>query len=382
MVQERIMIPGPVPLHAEVAAELAKPALPHYGGHWVPMYRETQDLLRRLFQMDDADVFPLAGPGHAALGALAATLFAPGDKAVVVDNGFFGSRLADVLQAHRVAVTRVAASWGRAPPLEAVAAALEGGDVRALAAVHSETTTGMANPIDEFGKIARKHGALFLVDAVSSLGGMPLPCERWHVDACFGASQKCLAAPAGIAPLAVKTEILDGIDPKGVTGWYLNLFTWRKFDVEWGKWHPQPTTMSSNVFLAFRRAVQLVFEEGLEARYRRHEVLARAFWAGLDLLGFEGIPDPQYPSFTVTCVRPPGGVDANDLQRRLRTVHGIFVSGTLGKLRGEGIRVGHMGTTANYDDLRATLAACAAIVRPEGREAALDAFDALGADYA
>ena len=190
-----------------------------------------------------------------------------------------------------------------------------------------------------------------IVDAVSSLGGLPLPFEKLGIDAGFSASQKCIAAPAGIAPIAVSRSLWESTDPKSVEGWYLNLFTWDRYEREWGDWHPTPTTISSNVFYAFHRALKLLKEEGLDARFARHAKVAARLRAGLTELGFNPVGPPALLSNTVGCFSPPPGVDAARLVRRLKDEHNIYISGGLGPLRGKTIRIGTMGTQADPESI-------------------------------
>jgi len=369
-----LLIPGPVPIDPRVMEELTKAAAPHYGDEWLRRYNETLEMLQRLFQVRNSEVYPLAGPGHLALEAIAFTLLRRGDKVAVVDNGFFGARCADVLRAHHLDVETVRANWGEPPDLDEVERLVRRG-VKCLAVIHNETSTGMTNPLKEIAKVATEHGAWVLVDAVSSIGGITLPCDAWGIDACFGASQKCLAAPPGIAPITVSKRLLDEVDPATVDGWYVNLFTWNRIRKEWGDWHPQPTTISSNIMYAFHRALQLVHEEGLENRIRRHEIVGRAYREGLAGLGYSFFTKPEYASNTVSSAKPPKGVDAPDLIARLKKDHNIFIAGTLGPMRGQGIRIGHLGTQAAKSYLETMLTALAGYSKKAGvtgAEAAVD----------
>ncbi len=356
-----LLIPGPVPLHPRVQEELAKPALPHYGDAWIKAFAETQDLMRFLWEAPKGKVFPLVGPGHAALESLAYTFLRPGDRVIVLDNGFFGERLAEVLATHRVKVDFVRAEWGRGFDVAQLRAALRK-PARAVALIHNETSTGVTNPMEAIAEEAHAKDAFLLVDAVSSLGGIPFPASRLGVDAAFSASQKCLAAPAGIAPVLVAPSLWESTDPKSVDGWYLNLFTWDKYEREWGDWHPTPTTISSNLFYAVHRALLLVREEGLEARFARHAKVATLLRDGLVKLGFRVVASEDLVSNTVTCVRPPAGVDAAALVKGLKERHNIYISGGLGPLRGKTIRMGTMGTQAEPEIVERLLAAMGSLV--------------------
>ncbi len=340
-----LLIPGPVPLHPRVQEELAKPALPHYGDAWIRAFAETQDLMRFVWEAPRGKVFPVLGPGHAGLESLAFTFLRPRDRVVVLDNGFFGQRVAEVLAAHRVRVDVVATDWGSGLDVAKLKEALRK-PAKAVAFIHNETSTGVTNPMEEVVELAHAKDAFVLVDAVSSLGGIPFPGEKLGIDAAFSASQKCLAAPAGVSPVLVSPSLWEASDPKSVDGWYLNLHTWDKYQREWGDWHPTPTTISSNLFYAVHRALVLVKEEGLEPRFARHARAASRLRDGLGELGFEPVASPDLCSPTVTCVRPPAGVDAAALVRGLEEKHNIFISGGLGPLRGKTIRMGTMGTQA------------------------------------
>ena len=373
MVDELLLVPGPVPLAPEVLSEFSRPALPHYGARWVAAYHEIESLLRYAFDAERGDVFPIAGPGHIGLETLAYTFLRPGDRAVVVDNGFFGERHVEVLKAHHLKVADVRSPWGGGPDMRKVKAALKRG-ARVLALVHNETSTGLTNPLEELAEMAHEHDAIVMVDAVSSLAGMPLSFDAWGIDAAFTASQKGVGGPAGFAPVCVAPALFESVKPKQVEGWYANLFTWRHYRESWGKWHPQPTTISSNVFYAFRRALQLVREEGLEARIRRHREYAAAFRAGGAALGFRPIAPPEFVSNTVACIAPPAGVAADKIQDRLRDDHGIYISGGLGPLHGKVLRIGTMATQATREVLERLLPAMAAATGQRPARAMESAF--------
>lgn len=335
--------------------------MPHYGDTWIRAFAETQDLMRFLWETPKGKVFSIVGPGHAGLESLAFTFLRPRDRVVILDNGFFGQRLAEVLTSHRIEVDVVASEWGTGFDLAGLKKALAK-PAKAVAFIHNETSTGVTNPLDEAVELAHAKDAFVLVDAVSSLGGIPFPGGRLRIDAAFAASQKCLAAPAGISPVLVAPSLWEATDSKQVDGWYLNLFTWDKYQREWGDWHPTPTTISSNLFYAFHRALALVKEEGLTARFARHARAAARLRDGLGDLGFKTVAGPELASNTVTCVRPPAGIDPSALMKSLQERHNIFISGGLGPLRGKTIRLGTMGTQAEPDVVDRLLAAMRTLV--------------------
>ncbi len=373
MADELLLVPGPVPLAPEVLEEFSRPALAHYGADWVAAYHEIESLLRYAFNTRKGEVFPIAGPGHIGLETIAYTFLRAGDRAVVVNNGFFGERHVDVLKAHHLLVAEVRSPWGAGPDMRKVKAALKRG-AKVLAFVHNETSTGLTNPLEELAELAHEHDAFVMVDAVSSLGGIPLPFDEWRIDAAFSASQKGIGGPAGFAPLCVASSLFEGVKPRDIDGWYANLFTWRHYREVWGKWHPQPTTISSNLFYAFRRALQLLKEEGLEARIRRHREYAAAFRAGSGALGFRPIGPAAMVSNTVACIAPPAGITPDDIQDRLRAEHGIYISGGLGPLHGKVLRIGMMATQATREVLERLLPAMAAVTGQKADRAMEAAF--------
>lgn len=341
-----LLIPGPVPIHPAVHEEMAKPALPHYGPGWVKAYKEVLALLHYVWSSPKARVFPFLGPGHAGIEALVHTFFRRGDRVVVLDNGFFGDRLREVVSSHRIHVDVVASPWGKGLDFQALRKALRQ-PAKAVVFVHNETSTGVTNPLEEVAEIAHEKDAFVLVDAVSSLGGLALPFEDLGLDGAFSASQKCLAAPAGIAPIAVAPSLWESSDPKDAEGWYFNLHTWDRYEREWGEWHPSPTTISTNLFYAVRKALQLVKAERLDSRIARHAAMARLLRDGLADLGYRPLASELLLSNTVTCVTPPRGTDADKIIARLREEHNVYVSGGLGPLHGKILRVGTMGTQAD-----------------------------------
>jgi len=354
-----LLIPGPVPLHPRVREEMAKPALPHYGEMWVRAHAEVIQFLKYAWDAPRARVFPIAGPGHAGLESLCHTFVRRGDRAVVVDNGFFGDRMREVLAVHGVQADVVKSAWGGGPDIDGLRSALRQ-PTKVVAYVHNETSTGVTNPLEEIVELAHARDAFILVDAVSSLAGLPLPFDDLGIDGAFSASQKCLAAPAGIAPVAVAPSLWESVEPSSVEGWYFNLFIWDRYEREWGEWHPTPTTISSNLFYGFHRALHLVKEEGLEARIARHARAATRLREGLADLGFRLVAPEELASNTVTCVAPPAGHEPASIIRRLREEHNIFLSGGLGPLRGKTLRIGTMGTQAEAGVLDVFLAALGA----------------------
>jgi alanine-glyoxylate transaminase/serine-glyoxylate transaminase/serine-pyruvate transaminase len=236
--------------------------------------------------------------------------------------------------------------------------------VRVLAVVHSDTSTGVLNPVAEIAAAARGEGVAVALDAVSSLGGVPVLTDAWGLAAAATASQKCLESPPGLAPVAVTGVGWDFIDRASSSprGWYLNLRTWRQYEKEWAN-HPYPVTLASNNIVALNRALDRIFAEGLEARYERHRRAAALLREGLERCGFRIFADRRWASPTVTVAYPPGGVQAGVLIETLRLRHRIAVAGGLEHLTGRVIRIGHLGNQASLETMRRFLEAVEASLK-------------------
>ncbi|MBC7223031.1 MAG: alanine--glyoxylate aminotransferase family protein [Anaerolineae bacterium] len=354
---QKLMIPGPVDIDDEVLAEMRTPSLPHYGASWVRTYTEVIQGLKRLFHTAN-DLFLLVGPGSAALEAAIGSAVGPDDRILIPSNGFFGGRLREVAKALRLDVVPLDVPWGQPLAPDAIRKAVqEDGRIRAVALVHHETSTGVLNPLQEIAEVVKGQGRLLILDAVSSLAGMPVPVDEWGVDLCVTVSNKCLEAPPGLAPISVSEDAWRAIDANAAhsRSWFLNLATWRRYLQEWGSWHPTPTTVPTQVIMALRKSVQRLLAEGDEARFARHRAAAEAVRQGIRELGLETfIPDDiASPLVTVIAGREDARADA--LRRYLQVKHDIIVSGGLGDLAGRIVRVGHMGRASSQEYVEAFL---------------------------
>jgi alanine-glyoxylate transaminase/serine-glyoxylate transaminase/serine-pyruvate transaminase len=347
----RLMIPGPVDVEDDVLAALAGPVLPHYGRDWLAIYVEAVKCLKQVFGTQN-DLFLMPGSGTAGLDAAMGSLMRSGDKVLVPQNGFFGQRLATIARAYGLDVRAVTAPLGQPVDPEGIRQALaEEPDIQAVALVHLETSTAVLNPLQEISAISREFEVPIIVDAVSSLGGMPLLVDEWGIDICVTVINKCLACPAGVVPLSVSQRAWDQMDRKRgrAHGWYLNLHTWKDFATDWASWHPYPTTLPTNVIVALLTGLRRILAGGLMAYYDRHTQAAQIVRSGLAHLGFEMFADEAHTSPLLTAVRGQPGMDVEDLRRYLVEEWQIMVSGGLHELRGKIIRVGHMGKAASVE---------------------------------
>jgi alanine-glyoxylate transaminase/serine-glyoxylate transaminase/serine-pyruvate transaminase len=349
-VPETLLIPGPVSVSSEVLTALARPVPAHYGDEWVELYQRLTMDLAGIFRTA-GEVVLLFGPGTAALEMCLASGLASRDEVLVGTNGLFGARLAEVASALGLVVHPVTAGTGERLPLspDDVAAALERHPAaRAFAVVHHETSLGLLNPVRELCRFASGRGLLTIVDAVASLGGVPLEMDAWAIDLCAGVGNKCLGAPVGVAPIAVGPRGWAAVDDgrRKIAGWYLNLATWRRYAEMWAGWHPSPTTMPSNVCLALAAAVEEVLDRGLEAHQARLARAATRVREGLGELGFEMVIPEAHASPVTTAVWALPGMDVADYLRWLARERALRLGGGLGDLAGKAFRVGHMGRAA------------------------------------
>ena len=367
----KLMIPGPVDVDDDVLSAMAEPVRPHYGREWLEIYDEVIEHLKQIFVTRN-DLFLMAGPGTAALDAAMGSLMRTGDKLLVAQNGFFGERMATMARGYGLDVRHVSAPLGEPIEPGAIRRALAAGPgVQAVAVVHLETSTAVLNPIQDIAAAARDFEVPVIVDAVSSLGGVPLPVDDWGIDVCVTVINKCLACPAGIAPFSVSRRAWDQVERKGERGhgWYLNLETWKEYADRWASWHPYPTTLPTNVVYALLVRLRRIMEEGLEAHFQRHLHAAQGVRAGLQRLGFELFTPEACVSPVLTAVRALPGLDVEDLLRYLIEEWQIMVSGGLGELKGRVFRVGHIGKAASQEYVDRFLAGVEAYLRLRGYDA-------------
>jgi alanine-glyoxylate transaminase / serine-glyoxylate transaminase / serine-pyruvate transaminase len=358
-----LLIPGPVPVSAEVLAAMGQPVRQHYGPEWIPFFEQFIAKLRTVFATAGS-VYPVPASGSGGLEAMLSTLIGAEGTAGVAVNGFFGNRLLNIARAHTPHVEVLKVPYERPADPDDVRAWLRRHRVGVLAVVHSDTSTGVLNPVGEIAAAARAEGVAVAVDAVSSLGGVPVLTDEWGLVAAATASQKCLESPPGLAPVAVTDAGWEVINrqPAPARGWYLNLRTWRQYEREWAG-HPYPVTLPSNNIVALDRALDRIFAEGLEARYERHRAVAAFLREGLERLGFTLFADRRWASPTVTVAYPPEGVQIRALIEALRVQHRISVAGGLEHLTGRVIRIGHLGNQATLEMMRRFLAALEASLR-------------------
>jgi len=324
----RILLgPGPSNIHPRVQKAMLEPLVGHLDPYIFTVMDDTMNLLRYIFQTKNELTFPISGTGSAGMEASFCNFLEEGDVAVIGVNGFFGERMVENASRCGAEVIRVDAEWGRIIEPEAIEAALKAPkQVKLLAMVHAETSTGVLQPLTEVSRLAKQYGALFLVDAVTSLGGHELAIDDWGIDICYSGSQKCISCPPGLAPFTVNQIALDTVKmrKRKVPSFYLDL------SLLSGYWSSSGSksyhhTGPIYLFYAFHEALALIAEEGLEARLERHLRHGSALQAGLEAMGLILHAQEGCRLSTLTSVRIPSGVDDLRVRQRLLNEFGIEI---------------------------------------------------------
>ncbi|MHB8351687.1 MAG: pyridoxal-phosphate-dependent aminotransferase family protein [Thermoplasmata archaeon] len=352
------LVAGPVRIHPRVLRAMSLPSLNHRGEYFHGIMAEIRELLPVLFGTAGAQTV-LTGSGTAGLEAMYASLLRKEGRTIVVSNGNFGERSVQIARRYSDRVTPVATPWGQHFDVEAVRAELERGDVRAFCAVYNETSVGLRNDLARIAPAVRKSGALFLVDGISAVAGIPCPIAEWGVDALVAGSQKGLAAPAGLAMVHLSERAVGEL---GAGTFYLDLASHLKS----GQKNDTPWTPAVPLFLALREALLLLKEETLEGRLEHTRQLAEATRAAVEALGLELFPDPKFPSDTVTAIRNPPGLEDAAVRKVLQNRYNVLLQGGQGELTGKIFRIGHMGI-ASFADLLVTFAGLERILAKAGR---------------
>jgi alanine-glyoxylate transaminase/serine-glyoxylate transaminase/serine-pyruvate transaminase len=369
---ERVLLgPGPSHVPARVLQAMAAPTLGHLDPEYLALMDDTRRQLQAIFRTGNEMTLAVSGTGSAGMEAVVVNLIEPGDEAIVCVNGVFGGRMKDVMERAGARVHAIEAPWGETIPAERVAEALRAcPGAKVLGIVHAETSTGAHQPLEEISRLVHEAGALLLVDAVTSLGGLPLEVDAWGIDACYSGTQKCLSCPPGLAPVTFSPRALARMDARKtkVQSWYLDMTMIRNY---WGADRVYHHTAPINMTYALREACAMVLEEGLEARHERHRRNHLALRAGLEAIGLRYIPSQSLT--TLNAIHAPEGVDEAHVRRRLLTDFGIEVGAGLGPFKGRAIRIGLMGSSSTRRNVLLVLAALEVIL---GRSGAVSAAEA------
>jgi alanine-glyoxylate transaminase / serine-glyoxylate transaminase / serine-pyruvate transaminase len=361
-VPERLLLgPGPSPVSPRVMQAMGSPIVSHLDPVMMALLDDLRQRLGWAFGADSG-AFNLAvsGTGTSGMEAGIANVTRPGARALVVVTGYFGERLAQILERYGAAVSRLEVEWGRACDPEQVARALQAQPADIVAIVHGETSTGVVNPVADIIAVAKKVDAITIVDAVTTLGGVPVRTGAWGADVCYSCTQKGVGAPSGLAPLTFSSRAQEKRVPS--RSFYLDLGLLEDYWVR-RKYHH---TMSAPLIYALHAALVAAEEEGLDARWERHRRHHLAFVAGLDALGISLLPPAGERLLTLNAVRVPEGVDEAGVRRKLLEDFAIEIGAGLGPLAGRIWRVGLMGSGSTLSNVLLLLTALEHVLRAGG----------------
>jgi aspartate aminotransferase-like enzyme len=338
-------LPGPTPLPNPVLRAMQRPMIPHRGSQFKELYLSVLRRLRDVHRTD-GDVFVWPASGSAGWEAAIVNLLSPGDPILAVVTGDFGERFAKVAAAFRLDIRRLDIEWGRAVRPEQVRAALEvHPDVKAVLLTHNETSTAITNPLPELAAVVRDHGALVIVDAVSSAGGLPILTDEWGLDFVLSGSQKAWMCPPGLMLATVGPRAWEAYQQSTFPRFFWDIASARTFAAQ----GMTPTTPPLTLLYALDAALDMILEEGIEQMWARHVTLAEHTRVGIERIGLPLFAERAYASNTVTAVALPENVSAKQVLAEMRARHDIELQGGQGHLAESMVRIGHMGWVTEAD---------------------------------
>jgi aspartate aminotransferase-like enzyme len=377
-----VMLPGPTNVPNRVMQAMLAPVINHRSDDFRTLYKSIVEKTQKVF-MTSNDIVLLTTSGTGAVEASVVNLIKRGDKAVIPVNGEFSTRLADLIDSWGGQAIRINATPGENPTYDKFEEAFDKHkDIKALYAVYNETSTGTTiRYMDKLGQLASRKGAYFIADSVSILGGDELPVDKWNIDICITASQKALAAPPGVAPISISKRAKKYMEENPPPTQYLNLKRYFKY---YEDHFETPFTPALPLYNAFREALDMVLEEGMENRIRRHRVCAEAFYAGLSALGLTPFAKPDARSNMIIAVNYLQGMDDKKFRGLLSSEFKVLIAGGFGDLKGKVFRVGSMGEVGRYHVMRTISSIASAMnmlgvkTNPEATSVAMDRLKALG----
>ena len=368
MYETLLMIPGPTMVSPRVLKAMSKSIVNHRSAVFGEILNDTNDMMSEVFQTENKS-YLITGSGTAAMEAALGNVIEKGDKILNIVGGKFGERFMQITETHQGNPVELEVEWGHAVNPDDVRYILEEEeDIKAVTIVHNETSTGVANPIEEVGKILKDYDALYVVDTVSSLGGADVQVDNYGIDMCVTGSQKCLAAPPGMAAITLNDDAWDVVDKTESKSYYLDMKSYRKSGDK--KVPETPYTPSVSLMYAMNEALNIIMEEGLEARIKRHEQAAKATINGVKAMGLELFAKEDVSSTTVTAINIPEGMTDKNLRGTMRNKYRIELAGGQDHLKGNVFRIGHMGNIS-HREIISTIAALEMALKEFGYEVEL-----------
>jgi alanine-glyoxylate transaminase/serine-glyoxylate transaminase/serine-pyruvate transaminase len=351
MIDETLtMIPGPTPVHPRILAALARPTVSHVAPAFVETFKRALADFRALGQSPTALPVVVSGGGTLSMEIALVNVASPGEKVLVVSQGYFGDRYGDLAAAFGMKADVLRSEWGRAVAPAAVAEKLAKDRYAAVTVTHVDTSTGTAAPVADYAKLLNGRDEIFVLDGVCATGGVDEPFDAWGVDVLLTAAQKAIGAPPGLALCLFSTRALERRRSKAaIPAYYADVLRWLPVMEDPGKYFATPCV---NEVVAFAEALRILHEEGLAARFERHKRIGRAVRAGLDALGLSLVTAPDCRADTLSVVWYPRGVE-DPVFRKEMASRGVVVSGCLGPLAGKAFRMGHMGNIGSGEVARA-----------------------------
>ena len=361
----KLMGPGPLDIHPRVYRALTSPVI----GHMDPAYFKTLDQigegLRQVFQTQNQITHATPGTGTSGMEACVANLMEPGDPVLVCVHGYFGDRVRLMAERQEADVTVIEGEWGKPTDPHKVAEAFKAKEYKVITLVHAETSTGVLQPMDDIVSLAKEHGVMILLDAVTSLGGVELKTDEWGVDAAYSCSQKCIGCPPGLAPVTFSDRAVEGAKNRKhpIRSWYLDITLLDKY---WGSTRVYHHTSSSTLNYALLEALLLIEEEGLQNRFERHLRNHRALVAGVEAMGLEMLVQAEHRLPTLNTVRVPEGIDEAKVRAYLLQTFNLEIGAGLGALAGQVWRVGLMGYSSSAENVLFFLSAISRALAIQG----------------
>ena len=371
--QKVLLGPGPSTVHPRVLQALSLPVMGHLDPTFFQVMDDVCEMLRMVFHTTNFMTVPISSTGTGAMETACANIIEPGDSMLVCRNGYFGIRLADIAERCGATVHVMDTPWGKAVDPQMLKDELKKHPgLKAVGVVHAETSTGVLSDMKELVDVIHESGALAIVDAVTSLGGHEVRMDDWGIDVCYSATQKCLGAPPGLAPLSLSSAAMDVVAkrPSKVQSFYFNL---KDLEAYWNQTRAYHHTSPINMTYALREALRMMMEEGQENRINRHARVAAALRAGAEALGLSLLAEEGHRLNPLTTLSIPQGIEDAKVRRALLNGYDIEIGGGLGEFAGKAWRVGLMGESARERNVFALLSALETILSKEGYEVAFGA---------
>jgi len=360
-------------VHPRVLQALSLPVMCHLDPTFFQVMDDVCEMLRMVFHTTNFMTVPISSTGTGAMETACANIIEPGDSMLVCRNGYFGIRLADIAERCGATVHVMDTPWGKAVDPQMLKDELKKHPgLKAVGVVHAETSTGVLSDMKELVDVIHEPGALAIVDAVTSLGGHEVRMDDWGIDVCYSATQKCLGAPPGLAPISLSPAAMDVVAkrPSKVQSFYFNL---KDLEAYWNQTRAYHHTSPINMTYALREALRMMMEEGQENRINRHARVAAALRAGAEALGLSLLAEEGHRLNPLTTLSIPEGIEDAKIRRALLNDYDIEIGGGLGEFASKAWRVGLMGESARERNVFALLSALETILSKEGYEVAFGA---------